>query len=50
MSNHIFHGYLAVERYTDNLNQDNWITLIEGIRSLETINGKAEYLLQERGN
>lgn len=50
MSSHIWHGYLAVERYADSLNQDNWITLIEGIRSLQTVNGKAQYLLQERGN
>ena len=51
MSGILWHGYLAVERFADNLNEDNWVLLIDAIRSIETQpNGHAEWMLQERGN
>lgn len=47
-----WHGYLAVERYTDNLGKANWIKLIVAVRAfvIEVGNGENQYLFQERGN
>lgn len=45
-------GYFAIERYTANLNEANWITLIEEVRQIVGVDGTdhAHNRLQERGN